>query len=166
MEARGGVGLFADAADIDVDEFGELFGEVFDMDACAAVDVGWVFAGEEGDFHGVCCWVGLAGGEALTGGEGFFHGGGGDAVVDDTSATDAGFWWDAEVGGDEGGAAFEGVGHLFGNDCWAIADGAFGTEPGTFIGDDAIEFGAGFDDDVIEEDGVDDGGAGFDPDAW
>ncbi len=165
VEAWGWVCLFTDAADVDIDEFGELAGEVFDMDAGATVDVGGVFAGEEGDFHSGSCGLVLAGGEALAGGEGFFHGGCRDTVMDDAAAADAGFWRDAEVGGDEGSAAFERVGHFLGHDCGAIADGAFGSEPGAFIGDDPVEFGAGFDDDVVEEDGVDDGGAGFDADA-
>jgi hypothetical protein len=86
--------------------------------------------------------------------------------MDDAAAADPGFGWDTEVCGDEGSAAFERVGHFFGNDRGAITDGAFWSEPGSFIGDDTVEFCAGFDDDIIEEDRIDDGSSGFDADAW
>ena len=47
----GGV-LVAEAADIHRHELGEFAAEVFDMHSGAAVDVGWIFVGEEQGFHG------------------------------------------------------------------------------------------------------------------
>ncbi len=45
--------LGAPAVDFDFDFAGELAGEVFDVDAGPAVDVGWVLAGHEAYAHGV-----------------------------------------------------------------------------------------------------------------
>ncbi len=46
--------LIAERADFDLYEFGQRAAEIFDMHACPAVDVGWVFLAEHGDFgkHG------------------------------------------------------------------------------------------------------------------
>jgi len=45
-------GLIAKAANVDLHELGELPGEVFNVDAGAAVDVRGKFVGEEECFHG------------------------------------------------------------------------------------------------------------------
>ncbi len=45
--------LVTEAADFDVDEFREFAGEVVDVDAGAAVDVGGEFVGEEESLHDV-----------------------------------------------------------------------------------------------------------------
>jgi hypothetical protein len=43
--------LVAETANFDIDEPGELAGKVIHVDACAPIDVGRIFVGEEESFH-------------------------------------------------------------------------------------------------------------------
>jgi hypothetical protein len=45
------LGFESPGVDLDLDEFCELAREVFDVDACASVDVGGILAGHEAYTH-------------------------------------------------------------------------------------------------------------------
>ena len=47
----GALAICAEATHLDVDPLRKLAREVLHVHACAAVDLGWIFAGEEDGFH-------------------------------------------------------------------------------------------------------------------
>jgi len=51
VRLNGLCGDFAPGVDFDFDELSELAGEIFDVDAGAAVNIGWVLAGHQAYTH-------------------------------------------------------------------------------------------------------------------